>query len=128
MVNAEVTSSGELSFEGQIAGRIQGFRYTADAAVGPELATIENADTANAIAQEFELRANRLSEAVDSALVLASDGAIRWLGEPIAKIAAGDSLLAPRALILADETLTGEAQQKAQGRVDLWLAALVKRL
>jgi ATP-dependent RNA helicase SUPV3L1/SUV3 len=128
MVNAEVTSSGELSFEGQIAGRIQGFRYTPDAAVSPELAMIDNADTASAITQEFALRANRLSEAVDSALVLASDGAIRWLGEPIAKIAAGEGLLAPRALILADETLTGEAQQKAQTRVDLWLAAYVKRL
>src|SRR5260370_8072258 len=114
MVNAEVTSSGELSFEGQIAGRIQGFRYTADAAVGPELATIANADTANAIAQEFELRANRLSEAVDSALVLASDGAIRWLGEPIAKIAAGDSLPSPRPPTLPAATLTRETPQQPQ--------------
>ena len=90
MVNAEVTSSGELSFDGQIAGRIQGFRYTPDATVSAELSTTDNAETASAIAQEFELRANRLSEAVDAALVLANDGAIRWLGEPIAKIAAGE--------------------------------------
>ena len=83
---------------------------------------------ASAIAQEFEVRANRLSEAVDSALVLANDGAIRWLGDPVAKIAAGDKLLAPRALILADETLTGDALQKAQTRVDLCLTAYVKRL
>ena len=46
----------------------------------------------------------------------------------MAKIAAGEKLLAPRALILADESLTEAAQQKAQGRVDLWLAAYVQRL
>src|SRR5438128_11814605 len=98
MVNAEVSSSGELSLDGQVAGRIQGFRYTPDAAVGAELSAIDNPPTASAIAQELEARANRLSEAVDGALVLASDGAIRWLGEPVAKIAAGETLLAPRAL------------------------------
>src|ERR1700736_4870594 len=128
MVNAEVTSGGELSFEGQIVGRLQGFRFTPETNGGGESVKPENFDVAAALAQEFELRANRLSEAVDSALVLANDGAIRWLGEPIAKIAAGDGLLAPRALLLADETLTGDAHQKAQGRVDLWLAAYVRRL
>ena len=128
MVNAEVTPGGELSFEGQIAGRIQGFRYTPDANIRAELAAIDDAEMTGAIAREFEVRANRLSEAVDSSLVLANDGAIRWLGEPIAKIAVGESLLAPRALILADETLTGAAQEKAQSRIELWLAAYIKRL
>jgi ATP-dependent RNA helicase SUPV3L1/SUV3 len=128
MVNAEVTSSGELSFEGQIAGRIQGFRYTQDANIGAAPAIVDSGEAANAIAQEFEVRASRLSEAVDSALVLANDGAIRWLGDPVAKIAAGESLLAPRALILADESLAGTTRQKVQTRVDLWLAAYVRRL
>jgi ATP-dependent RNA helicase SUPV3L1/SUV3 len=127
MVNAEVTSGGELSFEGQIVGRLQGFRFTPETN-GVEPVESQNGGIAGALAQEFEVRANRLSEAVDSALVLANDGAIRWLGDPVAKIAAGDKLLAPRALILADETLTETAQQKVQGRVDLWLAAYVRRL
>ena len=74
MVNAEVTSGGESSFESQIAGRIQGFRYTPDSAIRTESATVDSAELANAVAQEFEVRANRLGEAVDSALVLANDG------------------------------------------------------
>ncbi|MGA2795348.1 MAG: helicase, partial [Roseiarcus sp.] len=128
MVNAEVASGGELSCEGQIVGRLQGFRFTPEANIGAESASIDNADVASAIAKELDARANRLSEAVDGALVLASDGAIRWLGDPIAKIANGDNLLAPRALMLADENLSEAAQQKAQARVDLWLAAYVRRL
>jgi ATP-dependent RNA helicase SUPV3L1/SUV3 len=128
MVNAEVTASGELSLEGQIVGRLQGFRFTPEANAADEPVKLDAPEIATAIAQEFEVRANRLSEAVDSALVLANDGAIRWLGDPIAKIAAGDKLLEPRALLLADESLPATAQEKAQARVDLWLAAYVRRL
>jgi ATP-dependent RNA helicase SUPV3L1/SUV3 len=128
MVNAEVTSGGELTREGHIVGRLQGFRFTPEANIGAEPAGADHADLASAIAAELDVRANRLSEAVDAALVLANDGAIRWLGDPIAKIGNGDTLLAPRALILADENLSEEARQKAQARVDLWLAAYVRRL
>ncbi len=127
MVNAELAPGGELSCEGRIVGRLQGFRFTPEA-IGAEPVSIENADVADAIARELEVRANRLSEAVDGALVLANDGAIRWLGDPIAKIANGDTLLAPRALILADDNLSEAARQKTQARVDLWLAAYVRRL
>jgi ATP-dependent RNA helicase SUPV3L1/SUV3 len=128
MVNAEVTSGGELLLDGQIVGRLQGFRFTPEANPDAEPARSDNVDLASAITQEFEVRANRFSEAVDSALVLANDGAIRWLGDPVAKIAAGDKLLAPRALLLADEALAGAALEKAQARVDLWLTAYVRRL
>jgi ATP-dependent RNA helicase SUPV3L1/SUV3 len=128
MVNAELAPGTELSCEGRIVGRLQGFRFTPEANIGAEPASIDNADVANAIARELEVRANRLSEAIDGALVLANDGAIRWLGDPIAKIANGDALLAPRALILADDNLSEAARQKTQVRVDLWLAAYIKRL
>jgi ATP-dependent RNA helicase SUPV3L1/SUV3 len=128
MVSAEVTPGGELSFEGQIVGRLQGFRFTPETNLDAEREKVADADIASATAQEFEVRANRFSEAVDAALVLANDGAIRWLGDPVAKIAAGEKLLAPRALILADDSLTEAARQKVQGRVDLWLAAYVQRL
>jgi ATP-dependent RNA helicase SUPV3L1/SUV3 len=128
MGNPEVTSGGELSFDGQIAGRLQGFRFTPEALADADGAKVEPAALAAALVQEFDVRAQRFSEAVDSALVLANDGAIRWLGDPVAKIAAGDKLLTPRALILADEALSEAAQQKVQVRVDLWLAAYIARL
>jgi ATP-dependent RNA helicase SUPV3L1/SUV3 len=128
MVNAELAPNGELSCEGRIVGRLQGFRFTPEANIGAEPASIDNAGLADAIARELEVRANRLSEAVDGSLVLANDGAIRWLGDPIAKVASGETLLAPRALILADDNLGEAARQKTQTRIDLWLAAYVRRL
>ena len=60
--------------------------------------------------------------------VLANDGIIRWLGEPIAKIAAGAHVLQPTVRILADDQLTGPALESVQRRLDLWLAQHVKKL
>jgi len=79
MVNAEVTPDGELSCDGQIVGRLQGFRFTPQASVADEPARTDDAEIASAIVKEFEVRANRLSEAVDSSLVLANDGAICFI-------------------------------------------------
>src|SRR5579863_9911259 len=117
MVSAEMAPGGELSCEGRIVGRLQGLRFTPEA-TGAEPVGVDNAEVADAITRELEVRANRLNDAVDGSLVLANDGAIRWLGDPIAKIASGDALLAPRALILADDNLGEGARQKVQARVD----------
>src|SRR5579883_2831763 len=128
MLNAEVTSTGDVMVEGQTVGRLQGFRFAPEQEANAEAAKVASQAIAEAIAREGDLRAARLAEAVDASLVLANDGAIRWLGDPIAKLVAGDKLLQPRAVILADDAVTNAAKEIAQRRVDLWLAAHVKRL
>src|SRR6185437_14016655 len=87
-----------------------------------------NAAAQKALAGEIEGRAARVHEAVDEAFVLANDGVIRWLGEPIGKITPGEKLLEPRAQVLADEQLTGGSLELVQKRLDLWLGQHVKRL
>jgi ATP-dependent RNA helicase SUPV3L1/SUV3 len=128
MLNAEVTSAGDVLVEGQTVGRLQGFRFTPDSEANSEAAKVAGPAIIAAIAREADIRAARLTEAVDSSLVLANDGAIRWLGDPIAKLAPGDKLLQPRAVILSDDAVTSAAKEAAQRRVDLWITAHVKRL
>jgi ATP-dependent RNA helicase SUPV3L1/SUV3 len=128
MLNAEVTSAGDVVVEGQTVGRLQGFRFAHDSEANAEAAKVASQAIAEAIAREGDARAARLAEAVDSSLVLAQDGAIRWLGDPVAKLAPGDKLLQPRAVILADDAVTNGAKEIAQRRIDLWLAAYVRRL
>ena len=60
-------------------------------------------------------------------MTLSTDGSIRWLGDPIARIVAGQRLLAPRALILTDSELGEEERATVSTRVDLWLAAHLRR-
>ncbi|HEX9464361.1 MAG TPA: helicase, partial [Alphaproteobacteria bacterium] len=81
-----------------------------------------------ALSGEIETRANKLAHAPDSQFVLTSDATIRWIGEPVAKILAGDTVLRPRVRILADEQLTGASLEAAQIRLDLWTRTHIERL
>jgi ATP-dependent RNA helicase SUPV3L1/SUV3 len=127
MLSAEVTQTGDLVVEGQKLGRMEGFRFAPDPNAGAEAAKVASLAVAGAVAREAGARAARLSEAVDASLILANDGAIRWLGDPVAKLVGGEKLLQPRAVILADEAVTSAAKEVAQRRIDLWLAAYVRR-
>ena len=53
---------------------------------------------------------------------------MRFLGEPIARLAAGEKLLAPHLRLLADEHLEATDREKVQNRIDLWLKAHVEKL
>ncbi|MGO9389977.1 helicase-related protein [Rhodoblastus sp.] len=128
MLEAEVTSTGQVMVEGQHVGSLAGFCFTHDPQAAGEEAKTLNAAAQKALASEIEARAKRVHEAVDEAFVLANDGVIRWLGEPVGRIVAGDHILKPRAKIIADETLTGPLLEMVQTRVDLWLGQHVKKL
>lgn len=128
MLEAEVTQSGDVMVEGQHVGQLNGFRFTADPQAAGEAAKALNAAAQKALASEIEGRAKRVNEAVDEAFILANDGLIRWLGEPIGKIGPGAHVLEPRVAILADEQLTGQALEMVQRRLDLWLAQHVNKL
>ncbi|HEX3494429.1 MAG TPA: helicase-related protein, partial [Methylocella sp.] len=128
MLEAEVTPSGDVLVEGQHVGQLNGFRFTADPEAAGEAAKALNAAAQKALASEIEGRAGRVSEAVDEAFLLANDGIIRWLGEPIGKICAGTHVLEPRVSILADEQLTGQALAMVQRRLDVWLGQHVAKL
>jgi ATP-dependent RNA helicase SUPV3L1/SUV3 len=82
----------------------------------------------DALRLELETRAARFHHAVDSAIVLSNDGVIRWLGDPVARLSPGPSVLTPGAVILADEALPVAAQDIVKARIDLWLAAMMRRI
>jgi ATP-dependent RNA helicase SUPV3L1/SUV3 len=128
MLEAEVTASGDVMVEGQHVGQLNGFRFTADPQAAGEAAKALNAAAMKALAGEIEGRATRVNEAIDEAFVLANDGTIRWLGEPVGKIAAGAHVLEPTACVLADEQLNGAQLETVQRRLGLWLAQHVKKL
>jgi ATP-dependent RNA helicase SUPV3L1/SUV3 len=99
--------------------------------VGAHLdATEDHASEAwrEALRLELEARAARFHHAVDASIVLSDDGVIRWLGDPVARLATGPDLLTPRALVLADANLPEGARETVAARLELWLAATTRRL
>jgi ATP-dependent RNA helicase SUPV3L1/SUV3 len=128
-MEAEITASGEVTVEGQHVGQLLGFSFVPDpAAEGTEAkAALRNA-ASQALAGEIEGRAERFASAADSSLVLSNDGTVRWTGNPVAKLDAGDHIYRPNLRILADEQLTGPARDKVEARLKAWLSAQVVRL
>ncbi|MCK7614321.1 helicase-related protein [Roseibium sediminicola] len=128
MLEAEITSSGDVLVEGQHIGNLLGFRFAPDAAAeGPDGKTVRAA-AQKALTTEIESRAEKLGKSENSDFVLASDATIRWRGEPVAKLVAGEEVLVPTVLLLADEHLTGPARDAVQSRIDLWAKAQIETL
>ncbi|GHE55401.1 helicase [Camelimonas fluminis] len=127
-MEAVVTPTGEVSVEGQHVGNLRGLHFVPDPQADGSEARALRAAAQKSLGPELEARAERVSMAVDEAFVLSNDGSLRWLGDIVAKLAPGDKLLEPRVILLADDMLAGEAREKAQARVDLWVKSHIAKL
>jgi ATP-dependent RNA helicase SUPV3L1/SUV3 len=120
-LDAEIAANGEVSVEGHHVGRLDGFRFTLDSGAEGLDAKATRAAAQKALAGEIETRATRIGAAANSDFALGNDGTLRWLGAPVARLAAGEDVLTPRVLLLADEHLTGPARDKVQSRLERWI-------
>ncbi|WP_306028747.1 helicase-related protein [Stappia sp. MMSF_3263] len=121
MLEAEITSAGDVLVEGQHVGQLQGFRFAPDpAADGPDVKALRAA-AQKALASELTQRADRLSRSPNEDFALASDGALRWHGEIVARVIPGESVLTPGLVLLCEETLEPADRDKVDQRLTLWL-------
>jgi ATP-dependent RNA helicase SUPV3L1/SUV3 len=128
MLEAEITSSGDVLVEGQHVGSLSGFRFAPDPnADGPDGKALRAA-AQKALAGEIAERAERVATAPNGDFVLAGDGTLRWQGAPVARLLDGDDPLRPRLILLADDTLAAGPRDRVQGRIDLWLASHAETL
>ncbi len=127
-MEAEINAGGDVTVEGQHVGHLHGFHFMPDpGAAGEEARALRNA-AQKALAGEIEARADRFAAAPDVSIVLSNDGTMRWTGDPVAKLEAGDKLYDPQIRIVADEQLTGPARDKVDTRLRAWLKAHIVRL
>src|SRR5499425_2126075 len=126
-LETDIRKSGEVVVEGHIIGRLDVFTFTPEAsAAGTEAKTLAGA-AQKVLAVEIDARASRLGQAADEQFVLATDGVIRWQGQPVGKIVAAEEVLKPRVRIVADEQLTGASRDAVQARLDLWLKTHIEK-
>ncbi len=127
-LDTDISKTGEVVVEGHVIGRLDGFMFTpAASAAGSEAKALAGA-AQKALAGEVDARAARLAQAADDQIVLAADGVVRWLGQAVGKLVAGEEVLKPRLRLIADEQLTGAPREIAQTRLDLWLKTHVEKL
>jgi ATP-dependent RNA helicase SUPV3L1/SUV3 len=128
MLETDISKTGEVMVEGHVLGRLDGFMFAPDASAAGSEAKALAAAAQKALAGEIDARAARLAQGPHEQFVLASDGAIRWLGQAVGKLIAGEEALKPRLRIIADEHLTGAPRDAVQARLDLWLKSHIEKL
>lgn len=99
---------------------VQGFQSSSSPA--------DDHDYTHALKKELTLRVQRFLRCMDSDLVLSGDGFLRWLGAPIARLVAGENLLQPSAILLADSVLEAEERASLDLRIHLWLSTHLRKL
>jgi len=127
-LTTDIGKTGEVVVEGHLLGRLDGFTFTPDAsAAGSEAKALAGA-AQKALAGEIDTRAGKVGRANDDQFVLATDGVIRWQGQPVGRIVAAEEALKPRVRIIADEQLTGAPRDNVQTRLDQWLKSHIEKL
>jgi ATP-dependent RNA helicase SUPV3L1/SUV3 len=121
-MEANIKPDGEIEVEGHLVGRLSGFRFTPETGGESPEAKAANAAAAKVLASEIERRATRLAASANTDFILSSDATLRWMGDPVAKLVAGESPLKPRMVLIADEQLTGPARDKVASRLERWVA------
>src|SRR5271156_514961 len=132
MVDAESTQGNDGLAVASAApipdwSNVRGFQVLAAAGLESD-ASAADPNARAELGKELTARSARFSQSVDDSIVLASDGLIRWLGDPVARLIAGEELLKPRAVLLADEALSAEDRQAVQARLGLWIKAHVSKV
>ncbi len=118
MLEAEISVNGDVFVEGHHVGQLAGFRFTpVSGTEGPDAKAVQAA-AQKALALEFEARAARLYASGNNDLAVGSDGSVRWLGDPVARLAASDHVMRPRVILLSDEQLTGNAREHVAARIE----------
>jgi ATP-dependent RNA helicase SUPV3L1/SUV3 len=123
---ASVDKDGEVRVEGTCVGRLSGFRFVPDAADSEAMRTLISA--ANRVLRgEIAARARRLAGDHDTAFALDPNGGILWQGGPVGRLAAGETVLAPRVEVRAGDFLQGEARERVRQRLQNFVRGEIER-
>ena len=120
MTNIE--AGGEVQVEGQFAGHIKGLIFTLDPSADPSQAPALRSASLAAVTTEITARAQTLAATPDTELKLSRAGEITWSGVVVGKVVAGDTLLKPRADVVADDVLQGGPREDVRERLQKFLS------
>jgi ATP-dependent RNA helicase SUPV3L1/SUV3 len=114
---AEVTESGEVTVEGQVLGRIDGFRFRQDDTASPDEAKTLRQAAMAALRPEFHLRADRLYNAPDTGFDMTEEGGLLWGETVVGRMVAGPEAMKPTAEAFVEEDAGAEVILKVQRRL-----------
>jgi ATP-dependent RNA helicase SUPV3L1/SUV3 len=125
---AEVNDKGEVTVEGEFAGRIEGFRFRQDASSSPDAARTLRAAAYEALRPEFHLRSDRFYNAPDTELDYTEQGGLMWGTAAVGKLVRGPDALKPQIEAFVDEEAGPDVAEKVRRRLQHFIDRKVATL
>ncbi|WP_128513816.1 helicase-related protein [Tabrizicola thermarum] len=114
---AEVNDKGEVTVEGEYAGKLEGFRFRQDASATPDAARTLAQAALQALKPEFHLRADRFYNAPDTELDFTEQGGLMWGTHAVGKLVKGPEPAKPSVEAFVDEEAGPEVAEKVRRRL-----------
>ncbi|MGF1550927.1 MAG: helicase-related protein, partial [Paracoccaceae bacterium] len=125
---ADVSENGEVTVEGEFAGRLDGFRFTPDeSAAGAEVKVLRSASLA-ALQAELGRRADKLYNSPDTEIALTEQGGLLWGTDAVGALQKGDQILAPKIRVFVDDIADAAVAEKVERRLSHWLDRRIKAM
>ncbi len=116
-----VRADGEVVVEGHVVGRLEGFRFVPDAPDRSDEAKSLLTAARRALRDELAKRLRAFEAEPDDVFALGPDGVLSADDLPVARLAAGPSVLTPL-VVPFDEGMLDQAQrERVRARLDRWL-------
>ncbi|MEY5038668.1 MAG: hypothetical protein RL472_1774, partial [Pseudomonadota bacterium] len=114
---AEVNDKGEVTVEGEFAGRLEGFRFSQDASASPDQARVLRTASLQALKPEFHLRADRFYNAPDTEMDFTEQGGLMWGTSAVGKLVKGGEITKPTVEAFVDDEAGDEVGEKVRRRL-----------
>ncbi|MDG1999992.1 MAG: helicase-related protein [Amylibacter sp.] len=114
---AEVNDKGEVTIEGQFAGKLTGFRFQLDpSATGEEAKTLRSA-ALQALTPQFSLMADRCYNAPDTEFDFTEQGGMMWGEFAVGKLVVGPDAMSPAVEPFVDAEAGEDVAEKVRRRL-----------
>jgi len=122
----EIDDQEQLHVEDHFVGKISGFQFTLDDESSKVNGRAARAAAVKVLAKELTMRSKEMIAADMAQFSCAPNGDLLWKDAIVGRLQKGDHILKPKAVLLADEQLSGgprdETEAKLQDVVDTLIA------
>lgn len=125
---ADVNDKGEVTIEGQLIGRLEGFRFTQDKTANADEAKTLRAASVAALVPQFHLLADRFYNAPDTEMDFTEQGGLMWGNSAVGKLVVGDDALKPMVVAFVDDEAGADVATKVQRRLQHFIDRKVATL
>ena len=123
-----VDDNGQVTVEGHEIGNIDGFRFARKVGSGPQEERALKAAGAQALVQEYRIRAKRLSRSPDKELGFTEQGGLMWGDAAIGKLETGHDAYVPRLKVFVDDEAGSRVLDQVERRMRSFVDSKIETL